>query len=502
MEYDGYTWTDVALGAGNGVDVDELRLTWSMPADQATLMHADRQKWINNEAGALGPDGWSSDWTHYFWVGNEERGLAWYAESNQHWVASDAAPALQAKRDGDVVDVTVRLIAEPTTLSGEMHFAFGLMATPVRPRPADARRWRMTPATGATMDIIWPNGNMKYYGYTDPEDHETLAAKIEGDHAKDMLVVPYINLNFISAGVPEWRYYGGEWGDPRRVVTPTDVAAMGHASMGTCPNVRDWQDFILHRINEMIDAYEIDGIYIDCWSPYPCKVGGCGWTDADGEIHPTRPVRAYREILRRVYALFAERRPESLLMVHMSSQVDIPMLSFTHTILDGEQFRSGDLKDDYLDLMPPDEFRAEFMGLNWGPVDFFLPEFRDEYQASGTPNLAAYLMLHDVSAWAIWSDWAVWNTLHEATDEFGIVEAQFEPYWESDPDAQVLVSRYVRDDGVVLAVMNTGDAVEAEIEAGIAGTAEDVLSGETLDVDGTTVTVPLARRQGRVILVR
>ena len=47
-----------------------------------------------------------------------------------------------------------------------------------------------------------------------------------------------------------------------------------------------------------------------------------------------------------MYALFAERRPEPLLMVHMSSQVDIPMLSFTHAILDGEQLRSGDLKDD------------------------------------------------------------------------------------------------------------------------------------------------------------
>ena len=36
--------------------------------------------------------------------------------------------------------------------------------------------------------------------------------------------------------------------------------------MGTCPAIRDWQDFILDRTNRMIDRYEIDGIYIDCWS--------------------------------------------------------------------------------------------------------------------------------------------------------------------------------------------------------------------------------------------
>lgn len=76
------------------------------------------------------------------------------------------------------------------------------------------------------------------------------------------------------------------------------------------------------------------------------------------------------------------------------------MLSFSDTILDGEQFDGGKVKLDYLDVLPPDKFRAEFMGRNWGPVSFFLPEFPGEHAAAGTPNLAAYLMLHDVHAWS------------------------------------------------------------------------------------------------------
>ena len=512
IEYDGYTWTEVALEPEGDVAVDELRLTWSMPLEQARLMHADAGRWIHNAAGSLAPDGWSSDWVHFFWLGNEERGLAWYAESERHWQPSESKPAIHAVREGDRVKVTVRLIAEPVTLSAAVQYGFGMMATPVRPRPEGARRWRMAPGVRPTFRIIWPNANMKYYGHTEPEDPGKFAERVTTDHANGCLVVPYVNLNYISAGAPEWGYYGRRWGDPSRAVTPTDVAAMGYASMGTCPRVRDWQDFILYRINEMIDRYEVDGIYIDCWNPYPCKVGGCGWTDEDGKVHPTRPIRAYREIIKRVYALFSRRRPDPLLMVHMSSQVDIPMLSFTHTILDGEQFRSANLQDDYLDLLPPDMFRAEFMGRNWGPVAFFLPEFGDQQKTRGTPNLAAYLMLHDVNAWPIWSEIGPWSRLYEAADEFGIEEARFLPYWEDSgarAEAQVLVSSYVRDGRAMLAVVNTGEAIEAKVtldarRLGLAQTAEasDVLRDEPVSVQGGTLTVPLERRQGRVIELR
>jgi hypothetical protein len=509
IEYDGFTWTELALQPADDVVLDELRLTWAMPAQQSTLMHADAGRWIHNQAGALEPEGWSSDWLHFFWLGDEERGLAWYAESQQYWQPSEEKPTIQAVREGDVVNVTVRMIAEPVTVTDELRYGFGMMATPARPRPSDARRWRMAPGVQPTFRIIWPNNNMKYYGYPEPEDPGKFAEMVRSSHDEGCLVVPYVNLNYMSAGAPEWGYYGQRWADPARAVTPSDVAAMGYASMGTCPQIRDWQDFILYRINEMIDRYEVDGIYIDCWNPYPCKVGGCGWTDAEGKVQPTRPIRAYRQIIRRVYSLFAQKRPEPLLMVHMSSQVVIPMLSFTHTILDGEQFRSGNLQDDYLDLLPPDMFRAEFMGRNWGPVAFFLPEFRDEYKTAGTPNLAAYLMLHDVNAWPIWSEIEPWNRLYEAADALGIAEADFLPYWEDsgvEADPQVLVSAYVRDGRAMLAVMNTGDQIEAKLSLdserlGLADLREavDVLRGEAMALDGRTITVPLHRRQGRVI---
>ena len=502
IEFDGFTWTDLTITAPQPVDVDELRLTWTLPTSQATLFHVDQRKWRNNPAGSIPAEGWSAPFTHFLWTGNETGGLCWYAESDQFWEADADRPALSIVPEGDAVRVTVRLIAKPTTLDGSRTYGFGLMATPSRPRPADARHWRLTPAPRPTFDIVWPNNNLTHYGYTIPIDPAGFKQRVSDGHAKGMLTIPYINLNYVSDGVPEWKYYGDGWSDHVRATTPSDVAAMGYASMGTCPAMIHWQDFILFRINEMLDQYQVDGIYIDCWGPYPCTAEPCGWSDAAGKRHGTHPIRGYREILRRVYALFREKRPDARLMIHMSSQVDAPLLSFTDTILDGEQFRDGTLAADYLDVLPPDAFRAEFMGLNHGPVDFFLPELREPNLTTGTTNLAPYLLLHDVQPWPIWSDNSIWRKLYDGLDAVGWVDAEFHPYWLDSgvtaPDG-VLVSRYVTPQATVLAVVNTGEATTAKLGLDGVSSGVDLLSDETFAAADGQLTVPLARHQGRVI---
>jgi len=370
----------------------------------------------------------------------------------------------------------------------------------------------MTPGVRPTFDIVWPNGNMKWYGHPEPIDPVKFADRVKQGHAQGLKTVPYVNLNFVSGGVPEWTYYGGRWADADRVVTPSDVAAMGHASMGTCPASRDWQDFILYRINEAIDRYQIDGIYIDCWGPSGCRTAPCGYQDAAGKTQPVHPIRAYRQIIRRVYTLFYERRPDPLLMVHMSSEVEMPLLAFTHTILDGEQFSPNKVLDDYLNVLSPDMFRAEFLGRNMGPVEFFLPEFRGEYATTGTPNLAAYLLLHGIQPWPIWSDGKAWNKLFEAQDAFGIEQAKFLPYWQSPRWAERppdLASAYLRDGKALLVDVNTMDVPGQarltlnlqRLEMKSVSRATDIFTGEALQLEGNVLTIPQERHQGRVILL-
>lgn len=513
LEYDGFTWSDLAIEAAKPVKVDELRLTWKMPRTQAMLTNVDAMNWTNNLAGAIKAEGFTLPFVPYFWVGNEDRGLSWYCESKRNWGLSADKPVIEVRPQGNEVTVTIRLIARPTEIAAKLDFGFGMMATPVRPYPADAMRWRMTPGVRPTFDIIWPNGNMKYYGYTDPIDGPKFAERVKTAHAENCKVVPYINLNFASAGIPEWQYYGGRWADPDRVVTPGDVAQMGYASMGTCPASKDWQDFILYRINEMIDKYMVDGIYIDCWGPSPCKAAGCGWKDADGKLQATYPIRAYRDLIRRVYTLFHERQRAPLMMVHMSSEVEMPLLSFTDTILDGEQFTPGKFDDDYVRVLSPEHFRAEFLGRNQGPVEFFLPEFRPAYTPEKTANLAAYLLLHGINAWPIWSNGEAWNKLYDAMDKIGIGECTFLPYWQGaafGEGATDLLSAYVGKGQALLVAVNVADKPgEAQIKLDLArlkmksvASATDVFTGEKLKLEGGVLTVPQEMHQGRVIWLK
>ncbi len=517
LEYDGFLWTDLAVQPVSGpVRIESLILSWRLPASQARLIHADDLGWFRNTSGRLPDSGWKSPgrkrFTDFFWLGDEAAGLAWCRESDQFWVRNPAKSALEVRRAGDRVRATVRFIAAPVTVDGPRTYGFGFMATPVRPYRKDARRLRMEPARKAAIEIIWPNGHMKYYGYPEPLHPDRFRRRVQEAHRQGRLVVPYVNLNYLSRGVPEWLFYHKTWEDPGRVTTPSDVAAMGYASMGMCPAVKDWQDFILFRIREMIEKYAVDGIYIDCWTPQPSFNPTCAWRDARGKRHPTHPIRGYREILRRVYALFRKMRPHPLLQVHMSANVIIPMLSFTDTTLDGEQFRSVPLKADYLDFLPPAKFRAEFLGRNWGPLAYFLPEFKKSYQSHGTLNLAVYLLLHDVNAWPIWSDAKEWNRFYEALDAFGIAGAEYAPYWKIGPrvraPAGVLVSAFRRPSKVLLAVMNTGEAQDAVLALapgafglrGVAG-VRDALGGESLSSSGNSIRVRLQRHAGRLVLV-
>ena len=130
VEFDGFTWTDLTIEpvepgrreqvvAGDGqldltvepilpMQVEELRLTWTMLRAEATLLHVDALLRIGNPAGRLGPQGWASPLTPFFWLGNEQRGLAWYTESDLHLCAAKDKPAIQVVPEGDQVRVIVR----------------------------------------------------------------------------------------------------------------------------------------------------------------------------------------------------------------------------------------------------------------------------------------------------------------------------------------------------------------------------------------------------------
>jgi hypothetical protein len=136
-----------------------------------------------------------------------------------------------------------------------------------------------------------------------------------------------------------------------------------------------------------------------------------------------------------MYAVIKSMSRTTFTMAHESGKVGIPILAYDDAHLDGEHFINR-VKNNYMDVMSLDAFRAEFMGRQWGPMPFFLPEFKtDSPQVGPTHGLMALLMIHDVSPWASYCDPDVLNEAWVALDKFGYADASFIPYFDPQPPA-------------------------------------------------------------------
>ena len=104
-ECDGFCWYDVQLSPKRPVKLSLLRLEIPRLAPTARYLHAANFTWTYLSTGLPEYGGqWSDKFKPYVWLGDEERGLAWCAESDRGWSLQEPTRALQAHtQDGVVV---------------------------------------------------------------------------------------------------------------------------------------------------------------------------------------------------------------------------------------------------------------------------------------------------------------------------------------------------------------------------------------------------------------
>jgi len=465
-EYDGVMVFSLSGAEFAGLPVSQLTLELPVKAERALYRH----RWGRGWAGAAGlvPAGEGvvdkDTFIPYAWLGDNDRGLFWFCESDQFWPNGDSPNAFEIVRTGATeVALRLNLVAEKQTLPADWVFTFGLQATPVKPLPRDWRKWRLQPAKGGNVSILWPTpkpDSIRYFGYPEATDPALFTQRIADLHAQGVKAVPYLCLSFLSSACAEWPFFEKAWAMGGADTGSSDVAAYGAAFAIVSPVGKDYSDFIVGKTAQFVEQYGIDGLYHDNTHPYGSAAieSGCGYL-RDGKRRPTYPILGYRALYRRMYNATKALPRETFTMAHMSGKVTIPILAYDDSYLDGEHFR-GKVKDSYMDLLTLDEFRTEFMGRQWGIMPYFLPEFDAEHakQVEPTRGLMALLLVHDVAVWAIWCNTAVVDEAYGALDAFGYVDAEFLPYFGSVPPAatelpDVLVSGYRRADGRVLLVV-------------------------------------------------
>lgn len=482
-------------------------------------------------SSALPAEGLAFPFKPFIWLGWEEGGLSWFAESDQGWQPADPQRAIEVVPvDGQMVLRLHLLDSLPQAwaeqLDGWYHpnppvtITFGLQATPVKPVDEDVTARRIVHLSyyepletisveehpradgkpGSLLDRVAESGAnvmvihevwnaIQNYWVTDrPQE---ITATVAAAHARGMKATPYFGYE-VSTLAPEW----AEMSDRILVKHPDGRYEGGWQRQ---PPQRDymvcygsaWAEKWLNGVAWMMDEYGFDGVYLDGTTmPWGCcnAAHGCGYRKPDGTLAPMYPIFAVREMMRRLYEIVSAR--DGIITAHQSSCCLTPTLQFAHSYWDGEHI-GGAFKHDAQGRFPLETFQAEFMGRNFGiPAEFL----------SGSPDALAYTLLHNVLVRPGAGEMLdTVSSIWQAFQRFGTASAIWHPYWRNAHLVQcetpgVYASAYARDGRLLLVVSNLGlESVEAVINVnGNYTGARNAISGEAYRCEENALRIACA----------
>lgn len=517
IEFDGVVRVDCAFRSRREITIERIRLEAPLRASAARYLYTYPGRWGGaTNAGAFTDRRRTFPFKPYLWLGDEERGLGWFSQSDERWFSSgsarERARAIEIEREkpsrgsAAAVRATMHLARIPVTLhaGGEegspftgvgqdaappawqaadaLRYSFGLQATPVKPMDRDAWDHRIfcigqqTPGFSRRLEVSdglldalvaagvrtvvvfeqWADAE----GYVRTPHADALKLLVASCHGRGLRVLLYFGF-LISDLAPEWPSVGKDClkipkgGYPVYAYSPQPTQGAWIVCLQSI-----WQDLLVDGIARAIEEFDVDGVYLDGTElPFACAntEHGCGRLAADGAIVPTYPLFATRTAMRRIYAAVRSRRSDGLVNVHNSTCMTMPTLGWATSYWDGEQFQGAGSGADVGAMLPLDAFRAEFMGRQWGVA----PEFLLAGKAYTFAQACAFSLLHDVPVRPNdpGADLSTMAGIWRAMDSFGRAGAEWLPYWRNRDVARaspagVLASLYRRAGHGVLAMLS------------------------------------------------
>lgn len=466
---DGLCWYDITLTPKQPVRLSSLRMEVPRREETARYIHAAAFEWGGQLTSGLREYGgkWNQRFMPYVWLGDEERGLAWTAETDQGWMLNDNTKMLQVITNGDTVLFTTTFLDREETIDTPVKLSFGLQATPVKPvsfewrakarifhdihytdyQPNDTGRVPLDTLQRAGVKTVvfhdmWPT----YYGQLTPANPEEFRTLISECHKRGMRMLVYVGYG-VARNAPEIQGHHDEWSVLPLIPWVPDYKPE-FRSFDACCARSGWQDWLVSGIDKLFTDYDLDGLYFDgTTEAWKCQheAHGCGWRDKSGNLHPTYCVRDVRNMMRRLADTVRKHKPDAVLDAHMSASLTIPTLSFMDSYWDGEQYESYTAADKV--EIPLDAFRAEFMGYAHGLNAQFLCYINRPFSTDEAITIAG---LHGVEVRPdgiqqlppVSRLWSVY-------DRFGIPSAKWLPYWKGSgataDDAAVKASAWSKD---------------------------------------------------------
>jgi len=430
-DYDGMMRVGLVLAPTPTAAVRRLSLAIPLVDHSARYMHAVGDGLRHNYAGFTPPGQgriWDSSRANkleivgtffpYLWLGDGERGLCWFADTDRDWVLDEKTPTLDLTREEKTLLLRIHFITRPQELRREHHIVFGLQATPAKPMPEGWRRWIAGPPVAGGRQVHWVGatfywGGLAYdvypYHYqfdifeklkqtrqtgqidqkfidTWMQRWESLAAK--GSEKNEFLrrhiqagfhsaksspwsegtrLFGYTNPRGVGFHVPEFATFQDEWLRTRWFNRNWSPSGANDYDVSPSPS---FQDYALWYYRKMLTCF--DGVYWDntFLSAHFDPVVGEAWTDAEGRVHPTLGLWHLRDLVKRTAIMFwqeSKRLPPHrcplVTLSHMTNTMIVPINSFLNCTMDWE-WKYG--YDDFQDRFSPGLTVAETIGRQVG----------------------------------------------------------------------------------------------------------------------------------------
>lgn len=465
LEYDGVQHNQVTFTALKNVSSLELRFT--MPAKFAKYLHTSACGWGQKITQKI--DNGKFEYKYYpvNFIGNEEKGLCFFAESERSWNAS-GKPYSIVKNDNEAV-FTVS-IAKNLKAGQKITFDYGLLGAPVKPMhkryPLNTTSWgwnvqmNRPGKTPTSWSAYLSNFGTLADVFADVPgvDNDIIINQIKNEVAlyKNNNAKPFTyNPFYTSDEYPEMQAFGNEWETVPRQVWTGKRKNKTHTLYLLCPASKG-TDFFLWRVKNFVEKTKVNGINFDFGI-----VPGC-----DNHHHGCygrTPLIAYRNLYRKLALILLDNGAgeDYVIHVHNTSSVQLPSYTFATHLMNGEHIRQQSSVlmhngKDILDTYKLPMFASELSSLPFGlyNADYQSQDFLEKQYGGGKEDPELYKLritraflsgslIHNTIIALNRCHHGIFDKLVRIYDKFNVPASEFVGYWDERKAAQVTVGKEV-----------------------------------------------------------
>jgi hypothetical protein len=532
-EYDGMVKFELEIEPNGKVAVSQLYLTIPFKSQRALYYNTGGDYYDRGFAGSIPAAGLNEFFRPYFWIGDDERGLMWFAESTQGWNSSNRP--IRVIAGSGSTELRIEFVNQPLDVNKPRKIVFGLQATPVKPVPKDYRAWRADVIRDRTTyvdwegqgiplkwRVLWWNGNFDgafkptfMPGHCTPlQIRPVLADYVKKYHDKGTPLLPYFYLCGVNSITTGFERYYPIW-QPEK---SREATFYGVTSYSACPS-SSLGDLYLYGYDEMVKKYGVDGIYFDgAGPPSLCDnvLHGHGWVDEKGIRYPFYPIFDLRDFYKRLATILGKYTDNPIIWVHLEEKMASPCFSFCAAFWEGEWVMGG-LKAEgaYLsDIQGLDWWRARGLAAQWGIVPMWLPftSGSPEQQLNQSRDIMALLLVHGTPLGSVgFKNKELLTSVWKAQAVFDIGKAEFHGYWQNTdslnvrPQDKNIVASYYEKDGKLMIVVSNFTKQQQDVTLKFkvppkSDSFKDVVSDEMFKLDKGKVAVPVGVKSFRLLV--